>query len=165
MVMKQKVSELLDGELADEHLESTLAHLRDDPEASDDWAAYQLIGDALRGDLSTGSRIPERVQAALRQEPTVLAPPRRKPIAHRLGVRVGLAAAAAVATVSMVAFVARQQATDVVPSAAPVASVDNYLRQHRQLIPGSGVRGTAQEDDGFRLAGYPDGAAPPDGSK
>lgn len=163
--MKQKVSELLDGELADEHLESTLARLRDDPEASEDWAAYQLIGDALRGDLSTGSRISDRVQAALRSEPTVLAPPRRKPLSQRLSVRMSLAAAAVVATVSMVAFVARQQAGDVATPAAPVASVDNYLRQHQQLIPGSGARGTAQDDDGFRLAGYPDGSGAPDGSK
>ena len=168
--MKQKVSELLDGELADEHLNGTLAHLQDNPEALETWAAYQVIGDALRGDLAPGSRIATRVHAALSSEPTVLAPaaiPRPSRLhPSRLGVRIGLAVAAAIVSLSMVAFVARQQGGETSAAPGQLASDHDYLRAHQLLIPDSTARGPAAPGDtGFRFAGYPMDSAAQDGNK
>jgi len=150
--MKQKVSELMDGELPAEHLDLTLTHLKDNVEALEAWDTYQVIGDALRGDLLSGSRVSQRVTHALASEPTVLAPRRAAPALSRFGVRVGLAVAAAVVTLSMVTFVLRQQSVERGAPETPVASIDAYVRAHHLLIPGAGFQGP--EDSGFRVSGY-----------
>ena len=100
--MKEKLSALIDGELENE-VHTHLGKLRTDPELRDAWDVYHLIGDCLRG--HAGAEIAPRVLARLRDEPTVLAPPRERSAARRIG-WYGLYAAASMAAVAVVAWTA-----------------------------------------------------------
>jgi sigma-E factor negative regulatory protein RseA len=100
--MKEKLSALIDGELESE-VHAHLGKLRTDPELRDAWDMYHLIGDCLRG--HAGAEIAPRVLARLRDEPTVLAPPRERSAARRIG-WYGMYAAASVAAVAVVAWTA-----------------------------------------------------------
>src|SRR5499427_5031425 len=100
--MKEKLSALIDGELGNE-VNAHLGRLRTDPELRTAWDMYHLIGDCLRGHASPA--IAPRVIARLREEPTVLAPPREKSAARRIG-WYGMYAAASAAAVAVVAWTA-----------------------------------------------------------
>src|SRR5262249_39726850 len=100
--MKEKLSALIDGELeSDAH--AHLGKVRTDPELRAAWDVYHLIGDCLRG--HAGTDIAPRVIARLRDEPTVLAPPRERSSARRIG-WYGMYAAASMAAVAVVAWTA-----------------------------------------------------------
>jgi sigma-E factor negative regulatory protein RseA len=100
--MKEKLSALIDGEF-DGDAHAHLGQLRTNPELRAAWDAYHLIGDCLRGHAS--SEIAPRVIARLRDEPTVLAPPRTRSAARRIG-WYGMYAAASAAAVAVVAWTA-----------------------------------------------------------
>jgi sigma-E factor negative regulatory protein RseA len=118
-----KISALMDGELARAEAARLVAGLRDgNAERSamrETWTTYHLIGDALRGEVCPDCGVMQSVAKRLQQEPTVLAP-RRLP--DDFGRRWGLpsmAAAAAVASVSWMAF--QTQQVDVGPAAIPAS--------------------------------------------
>ena len=100
--MKEKLSALIDGELENE-VNTHLGKLRTDLELRAAWDVYHLIGDCLRG--HAGAEIAPRVIARLRDEPTVLAPPRERSAARRIG-WYGMYAAASMAAVAVVAWTA-----------------------------------------------------------
>ena len=138
--MSERISALMDGELADDAAGHELALLRGSGESRDAWNTYHLIGDALRGDISPS--IAERVSVHLAVEPTVLAPkPIREP-AHHSHLRYALSAAAGVAGVALVVWTAApvlnptpaQMAAAAVPANASVVDkkkVENYLFAHQ----------------------------------
>jgi sigma-E factor negative regulatory protein RseA len=99
--MNERISQLMDGELDEPAIETTLAALRREAHAAETWRTYHLIGDAMRDTplLSAGfvARLAERLAA----EPTVLAPARRAPRLRR-----AWAAAASVAAVALVGWLA-----------------------------------------------------------
>ena len=106
---KEQISSLMDGELTLAEQSALLRRLRDDQDAFDRWDTYHRIGEALRRDPLPQMDLSLRIRAALDAEPTVLAPGRGlvpEPAArsHWVG-RTSLAAAAAVAAFSIVAFV------------------------------------------------------------
>ena len=118
-----KISALMDGELARTDATRLVAGLRDrDAERNalrETWTTYHLIGEALRGEPCPDCGVMQSVAKRLQQEPTVLAP-RRLP--NDFGRRWGLpsmAAAAAVASVSWMAF--RTQQVDIGPTAIPAS--------------------------------------------
>ena len=93
----ERLSALVDGELASGDLGTHLARLKTDPELRAAWSTYHLIGDVLRGHL--GPEIIERVAARLRDEPTVLAPravPVTRPAWYAMSAAAGVAAVALV---------------------------------------------------------------------
>src|SRR5260221_1049816 len=100
--MKETLSAIIDGEVEGD-IGAHLGRLRTDPELRAAWDTYHLIGDALRG--HTSPEIAPRVTARLREEPTVLAPPRARSAVRRLG-RYGMYAAASAAAVAIVAWAA-----------------------------------------------------------
>ena len=96
-------SALLDGELdRDGQLHALSGIFDGGPEALARFGRYRLIGDTMRGEATVpAGSVAQRVHSALRDEPVVLAPPRRsaprwlRPVA-------GLAVAASVAAAAVV---------------------------------------------------------------
>lgn len=75
--MKDRLSALLDGDLEEQATQAVFDRLQRDPELRQDWAAYCLIGDVLRGERPNAPDLVSRVMAGLDNEPTVLAPAAR----------------------------------------------------------------------------------------
>jgi len=139
--MSERISALMDGELADDATTHELTVLRGSGESRDTWDTYHLIGDVLRGDISPS--IARRVSEQLAVEPTVLAP---KPIvesAHHSHMRYALSAAAGLAGVALVIWTAtpvlnptqsQMAAVRAVPADSGVVDkkkVENYLFAHQ----------------------------------
>jgi sigma-E factor negative regulatory protein RseA len=154
--MKQEISVLMDGEMFEDDAELFFDKLKRHPQASQDWAMYHLIGDALRQpeyvhrDLSVA--IGERLQA----EPTVLAPQSRAP--QRLK-HYALSAVASVMALALVAWMSLQIDKEPGPQLAAVQQSDNvvrpasfqsnayqsndYLMAHQEFSPSAEVQGAA----------------------
>jgi len=101
----EQISALVDDELDAAEAQQGVSSLLQDTELLDRWGHYHLISDAIRNNLPArvDDQFASRVMAAIDQEPTVLAPP-RKPAARSsgLGQKVaGLAIAASVAAVAV----------------------------------------------------------------
>jgi negative regulator of sigma E activity len=146
---------LLDGELDEKQCEALIERLRRDDEACRRWALLNCAGDALRSsDVAAwhSAGFVARVTAALRDEPTVLAPvtrPARSRLRRWALPGAGAAAAAALLVAIGVptaprnepdALVARAPATAPVVAAidAPVRidrspALERYLAAHREL--------------------------------
>ena len=117
--MKDRISLLMDGELDDKAAAQLLDALSRDREAADAWRAFHLVGDALRGTAPLSSGFTARVAWKLAEEPVALSPRRlARPEPRRW---IALSAAASVAAVALVGWVAfgPQQAAG--PQSAPVA--------------------------------------------
>lgn len=72
--MKEKLSALLDGDLEEHSIRTTLEGLRRDEQLRKEWDAYCLIGDVLRGECNGRPDFVSRVMSSLEDEPVVLAP-------------------------------------------------------------------------------------------
>ena len=72
--MKNKISELMDGELANQDAKKIIETLKKDDSLLNDWETYHLIGDMLRQQTSLSSDITQRVSQQLESEPIVLKP-------------------------------------------------------------------------------------------
>ena len=124
---REQISALMDGELDEARAQQLCAQMRND-ESSECWAAYHLIGDALRSEYIAQSGFARRFAARLAAEPTVLAPgfkplsDGRAPV-HRSGHWTahwtdlfrarpwyyGMAAAASIAAVGLVGWFGAQE--------------------------------------------------------
>ncbi len=71
---ESRLSALLDGELDDAAARAVLREVVADAAQRKRFSEYCRIGDALRGDGHDSARLRGRVMAALREEPTLLAP-------------------------------------------------------------------------------------------
>ncbi len=101
--MNMRISAMVDGEASNADIESTFRILRDNAETRQEWEYAHLIGDAMRGEKYLSPGLTGRVMEALEDEPTVLAPPRRKENDSR---RMLLSLAASAAGVAVVGWVA-----------------------------------------------------------
>jgi len=154
--MKSKISAFMDGELAQHEAGAALESLRDEGEARDLWRRYHLIGDLMRDSNTLSSGFSSRVAERIAQEPTVLAPSRRRIEAARMPVWALSAAAslAAVALVGWVAFGPREEpqlalsqppvpAAQEAPQVAPPAAANDYLLAHQGYSPRNSLQGAA----------------------
>jgi sigma-E factor negative regulatory protein RseA len=159
MVM-ENISALMDGELEQHEAERHWKRLRDDPGLRDSWDAFHLIGDALRGDNPLSAGFTANLSQRLAEEPTVLAP-RRLPEVPRRIATYALSAAASLAAVAVVGWVALSPTAPVGPVAvapktlpvvidtAPVATVstdgrmNEYLLAHQGFSPSTAIQGLA----------------------
>ena len=130
MVMKDRISALMDGELDEREAGEVIATLVQDEQARDVWRTYHLIGDALR------------------ESPPPIVPVVR-PWQWRFALP-AMAAAAAVALVSWVAFAPQPQAPRTeVAQAKPPAQVlppraaNDYLLAHQGFSPRVALQGMA----------------------
>jgi len=74
----EEVSQLMDGELDAERVEHACHGLRGTA-SMETWVCFHVIGDTLRGCSGLSPGFAERFAARLGAEPTVLAPPPRRP--------------------------------------------------------------------------------------
>jgi sigma-E factor negative regulatory protein RseA len=150
MVMKQEISALMDGELDARTADALIQKVG--LEEQECWEAYHLIGDALRQTCTHRTGLQAKIYARLVEEPTVLAPKSRGNWSIGHGLRMGIAVAASVAAVSMVAWIASRDESPSFntarntlgqfspasqPSLAPtaVAEMDEYLQAHQEYSP------------------------------
>ncbi|MEE8342546.1 MAG: sigma-E factor negative regulatory protein [Gammaproteobacteria bacterium] len=100
--IREQLSAMVDNHLSEAEQELMTARLKGDRELVGYWYRYHVIGDALRGQLPDHliSMFLDRVRQALRDEPPVGAPSRRKAPAW-VKPLAGLAVAASVALVAV----------------------------------------------------------------
>ena len=103
--MKEKISELMDGELERRAAAGPLDALKGEGEARDTWRKYHFIGDVMRDTRMLSSGFAARVAAKLAEEPTVMAPARLLWRTERPRWQL-LSAAASLAAVAFVGWVA-----------------------------------------------------------
>ncbi len=140
--IEEQISALVDDEVHDSELKRVIAELTSNPSAAERWQRYNLISDALHNNLPDliETDLSHRVQQALENEPTILAPqrmrisPRVRPVLKQIG---GMAIAASVAVVMVTALqesptpeksgqqLAEQKQDP--PSAAPVTRVADVM--------------------------------------
>mgnify|MGYP003521874146 CR=1 len=150
--MTQEISALVDGEVDAADFDSIIKACHQNEQHKDAWRSYHLIGESLRAEHGQVVGLEQRILAQLQNEPTILAP-RRRTWAPAFP-RMALAAAASLATVSAVAWLAFQQTPtpqpQVIAASPPPASqpvtplVDDFVLAHREftaapdaLIPAS----------------------------
>ena len=127
--MRDRISQLMDGELDERAAGTTIAALRGDPQAVEAWRTYHVISDAMRAMPLLSEGFSARFAERLAAEPTILAPARRLPRPS-----VAWAAAASVAAVGLVGWLAfgpqREPAAPVAaaaPKQQPVVAVTTML--------------------------------------
>lgn len=166
---REGLSSLIDNALEPEALRQGLEGLVGDEALRGAWTRYHLIGDALRGEpvRVEYQAIAARVAARLREEPTLLAPPRRSASrARRVGAAVVYALAASAALIAVLALppmledrstpgvqLAAQPPAPAVRSfsEAPIRwsegrpaleqKLTRYLVNHQEYAPASGMKG------------------------
>jgi sigma-E factor negative regulatory protein RseA len=156
--MKDKISALMDGELDDGSAGEAISALGRDREALDTWRTYHLISDALRQSRLLSEGFAARVADKLAAEPTVVAPGRL-----RAGSRTwfALSAAASLAAVALVGWLAFGPQHGNAPPQAPLAQVqpvpetrkpaivplpsetNDYLLAHQGFSPRVSLQGMA----------------------
>jgi sigma-E factor negative regulatory protein RseA len=155
--MKDRLSALMDGELDDKSAAEVIQALGKDHEAVRTWRTYQLISDAMRGSRLLSADFTARFSERLAKEPVVFAPRAHFPSVQAEPRKwVVLSAAATVAAVSLVAWVAF--APQPGPATAPVAQVqpdnkpnlvplpsaaNDYLLAHQGFSPRVFLQGVA----------------------
>ena len=154
--MKDRLSELMDGELDDKSAAELLQTLASDRDAVEAWRTYQLISDAMRQGRVLSDGFTARVSARLAAEPTLVASRTYVPGLQRESRRwVALSAAASLAAVALVGWMAFGPET---PAPAPVAQVqteqkpnlvplpsqaNDYLLAHQGFSPRNSLQGMA----------------------
>lgn len=145
----EEVSQLMDGELDAQRVEHACHGLRETA-SMETWICYHVIGDTLRGCGGLSRGFAERFAARLGAEPTLLAPPPRRPTPAA----VAWALAASVAAVSVVGWVALTTmplppaALATVEQATAVRAADvrrpvenEYLLAHQEYSPTTAIQG------------------------
>jgi negative regulator of sigma E activity len=163
----EQISGLIDGELDSGSAQQLIALICQDAEARSAWTRLHLAGDALRSNevaACHSQRFCARISAALRREATVLAPRATSLSAMRRYLTPGLALAASVAAISLVALPllspsipdsSTTTAAGTMPQAASLPSddaarraattvanaraLDPYLAAHRELTASGGA--------------------------
>ena len=118
--MKTKISALIDGEASQSEVGEALAALPRDPQALECWRIYHLIGDAMHGRGMLSADFGARPSERLAGEPSLLAPTAIRSKSER-GRWVALSAAASVAAVALVGWLAYAPREGGQPSAPLVA--------------------------------------------
>ena len=155
--MKDRISQLMDGELDDHSAAGTIKACGQGGEALETWRTYHLISDAMRDSRVLSAGFSMRVAARLEAEPTVLAPPRKRAESRTWFAASAAASLAAVALVGWLAFAPQPgnapapmaEAPVVKPQEAPQAMVlppsaaDDYLLAHQGFSPRVSFQGMA----------------------
>jgi sigma-E factor negative regulatory protein RseA len=153
--MKESISTLMDGELFEDEAEALLGKIKHHSGARQEWQTYHLIGDILRQPDHISRDISSTLRERLRNEPTVLAPPRSR-ISKKLRY-FAMSAAASLMAVALVVWVSIRLGPDSTPQMAEVQQpaevqqasdsankgMDDYLMAHQEFSPSANVEGAA----------------------
>jgi sigma-E factor negative regulatory protein RseA len=161
--MNERISAFVDGELSEEDCGPALGYLRHDEKLRRDWDTYHLIGDVLRGDCHRSYSSAVLVELAF--EPAMIAAPRPKEKFGKNASAFLLRAAAGVAAVGLVVWlalpmlssgplssspeIARSAPPPVVADAAAPAqmpeAMEEYLQAHQRFSPSGVIQGLARD--------------------
>ena len=159
--MKDRISQLMDGELDDRTAADTIKACGQGAEALETWRTYHLISDAMRDSRVLSAGFSMRVAARLEAEPVVLAPQRRRTESRAWFAASAAASFAAVALVGWLAFAPQpgggpqmaQQAPAIAVQAdlalaqpvlvPPPSSANDYLLAHQGFSPRVSFQGMA----------------------
>jgi sigma-E factor negative regulatory protein RseA len=130
--MKDRISALMDGALDDKSAAELISNLARDGEGAEAWQTYHLIGDAMRGTAPLAEDFAARVAWKLADEPTVLAPRAPQPEPRRW---YALSAAASLAAVALVGWLAFAPQPEVAPTQAPVAQAQPMPESKPNIVP------------------------------
>lgn len=115
--MKHEISSLMDGELAPSEAERAIKACCASEEQLESWHLYHVIGDSMRGHAPRTLEPNLAFRAVLKNEPAMIARPRR--VLESTFARISLAAAASVATLGIVGWIGSQGGT---PAGVPMAA-------------------------------------------
>jgi len=154
--MKDKISALMDGELDAKSAAEMIDSLGRDGDALHAWRTYHLISDAIRDSRVLSDGFTSRVAARLSAEPALLAPAGLQAEPRKWLVLSAAASVAAVSLVGWLAFapqreappsqVAKASATPLKkqPAIVPLPSGTNdYLLAHQGFSPRASLQGMA----------------------
>ncbi len=154
--MNDKISALMDGELDEKSSAEMIDWLGRDGDALRVWRAYHLISDAMRDGCLLSDGFSARIAARLSAEPALLAPARLQAEPRKWLVLSAAASVAAVSLVGWLAFapqreapppqVAQASATPLKrqPAIVPLPSGTNdYLLAHQGFSPRASLQGMA----------------------
>lgn len=169
--MKNKVSELMDGELDTQEAAALFTRLKGRNDLRDEWETYHLIGDTLRDSSKLSVNLSQRVSKQLETEPVILASYASKYLPksfRRKMVGLSIAASLVVMVTGWLSMHALQQpqqtlvaenasiekmATPIhVINSSPYPNyaypiepdeIDDYLYVHGEFSPGTATRGLA----------------------
>ena len=155
--MKTRISALMDGELDDRSAAEAIVTAARESEAAEAWRTYHLISDAMRGTRLLSDSFSARLAERLAVEPTVLAP-QRADVQPSPRVWFAMSAAASVAAVALVGWVAFAPPRESAPAAGPLAqnkpvlgsvavpmpvAANDYLLAHQAFSPRVSLQGMA----------------------
>jgi sigma-E factor negative regulatory protein RseA len=155
--MKDRISQLMDGELDDRAAADAIKACGQGGEALETWRTYHLIGDAMRDSRVLSAGFSARFAERLAAEPTVLAPQRARAETRTWFVASAAASFAAVGLVGWLAFAPQPgnapaqvaevqnpkvEAAALVMVPAPTAAND-YLLAHQGFSPRVSFQGMA----------------------
>jgi sigma-E factor negative regulatory protein RseA len=154
--MKDRISQLMDGELDERSAADTIKACGQGAEALETWRTYHLISDAMRDSRVLSAGFSLRIAQRLEAEPTVLAPQRRRAESRTWFAASAAASFAAVGLVGWLAFapqpvnaptpvaqapvVRPQEALALVP---PPSATNDYLLAHQGFSPRVSFQGMA----------------------
>jgi sigma-E factor negative regulatory protein RseA len=155
--MKDRISQLMDGELDDRSAADTIKACGRGGEALATWRTYHLIADAMRDSRVLSAGFSARVIERLEAEPTVLAPQRTRAESRTWFVASAAASFAAVGLVGWLAFapqpgnapaqMAEAQKANIQETAPvlvpPPSAANDYLLAHQGFSPRVSFQGMA----------------------
>lgn len=154
--MKEKLSALMDGELDDKSAAEVIQAFGTDHEAARTWRTYQVISDAMRESRLLSADFAARLSTRLAAERTVLAPRALQAESRKW---FALSAAASVAAVALVGWLALAPQTQTTPAPTPVAQVQPQSKPNIVPLP-STANDYLLAHQGFSPRIYLQGMAP-----
>lgn len=134
--MKERLSELMDGELDDRSAAEVLQALGSDREAVRTWRTYQLISDAMRENRLLSADFAARLAGRLAAEPTVLASrARREQSRTQSRTWFALSAAASLAGVALVGWMALAPKPQTIPAPTPAPVAQMQPERKPNIVP------------------------------
>jgi sigma-E factor negative regulatory protein RseA len=152
--MKDRISQLMDGELDGRAAAEAMAACGRGGEALETWRTYHLISDAMRDSCVLSAGFSARLTERLAAEPAVLAPQRSRPESRTW---FALSAAASFAAVALVGWLAFAPQAGVAPQVAQAprpaleaqapamtpSAANDYLLAHQGFSPRVSIQGAA----------------------
>jgi sigma-E factor negative regulatory protein RseA len=152
MVMNEKISRLMDGEIDATDMDVVFRALKSDS-AMTTWNCYHVIGDALRGETAATRSIAGPVGQRLASEPAIVAAPARTVSRPESWALAAVATLAAVTVVGWTAYsmvdatpagFAKMREASTISAAGmrPAASLPaDYLLAHQEYAPANALQG------------------------
>lgn len=136
--MKEKISALIDNDLALEDSEYLLTAMKANQDLASSWSTYHLIGDVLRGNDALRHDVTANIMREIAKQPTVLAPKAsfnkklndNKPVVWSIA-----ASVAAVFFVGLVVLKNQSLESNVGSIEIAQALPSEYLRAHQSMSP------------------------------